>query len=907
MTTRASAQASPLLNRRSRKRWSAPFLIAILAAVIVFAAAPLRSAAPAPDTGASGAWQRILKLTTTASAMHTTAHPDDEHGGLLALLSRRDGVRLALMTLNRGESGDNAIGPELFDGLGLIRTEELLDADRYYGVDRQYFTTMIDYGFSKRLDETLDKWGKDNVLRDVVRIIRMDRPLVLISRFQGNQRDGHGNHQTAGLVTVEAFKAAGDPKMFPEQIAEGLRPWQPLKVYLGGMRENEDWTVRVDTGEYSPWLGDSYSNVAALGLSYQRSQNSGRLRSVPGPSYGYYKRVESVVQAPDKERGFFDGIDTTILGLFKALRREAPPAAGDLLGRIDVSVKDAVGAFTMTDPSASVPALVRGLGATRMAMAALSAEPDVVFALKIKEQQFMDAVNAALGIDLTAVAQAENAVERGAASASAAPPTLGPLVPGHAFEIRVTLTNRGRIGIVPVEMTVSKTPNSVLTTAIVGSLAPLSYNESLPIRFVAHVADAAAPSTRPYFARSSIADTRYTLDDASQFGQPASTPMAVALARYEVAGMAGVGVEARAIVRRREAKLPYGYEMRELGIVPALALTVSPSSAIIPLAAATRTIDVQVEVVNNVEGRNSGSLTLRLPAGWRSEPAAHALAFTGAGERVVRHFDVTTAVLADRTYQVSAVATAGGREYTQGYDLIDHRDLEPRYLYRPAVSAVRGVDVKVAPGLTIGYVMGVGDQVPAGIAQLGYAVTLLGPNELAEGTLKRFDAIVTGTRAYAVREDLKTYNQRLLDYLKDGGNLVVLYNTQEFVPDRFAPFPAKLPSSAEEVSEEDSPVEILAPDQQVLNWPNRITKADFDGWVEQRGSKFFSEWDAAYTPMIATWDKGQAPQKGGWVSARYGTGTYTYFAYAFHRQLPYGVPGAYRLLANVLALGKSPK
>src|SRR2546428_11613742 len=201
--------------------------------------------------------------------------------------------------------------------------------------------------------------------------------------------------------------------------------------------------------------------------------------------------------------------------------------------------------------------------------------------------------------------------------------------------------------------------------------------------------------------------------------------------------------------------------------------------------------------------------------------------------------------------------------------------------------------------------MGVGGRVPVGLQQLGAPVQLLGEKELATADLRQFDAILTGTRAYAVREDLKTYNQRLLDYVKDGGNLIVLYNTQEFAPNRYAPYPADLPQGAEEVSEEDSPVDILAPDNQVFTWPNKITKADFDGWVEQRGSKFFTEWDRAYTPMIATWDKGQAPQKGGWVGARNAKGNYTYFAYAFHRQLPYGVPGAYRLLANVLSLGKS--
>src|SRR3954451_9363117 len=203
---------------------------------------PTIGAGPEPlaqDKGAAGTWQRLLKLQTTASAMHTTAHPDDEHGGLLAQLSRGRGARVALLTLNRGEAGDNAIGPELFDAVGLIRTEELLLAGRYYGLDRQYFTTVVDYGFSKRLEEALVKWGRENVLRDVVRVIRLDRPLVVIARFQGNERDGHGNHQAAGLITQEAFRAAGDPAAFPEQMRDGLRPWRPLKLYMGGVHENE--------------------------------------------------------------------------------------------------------------------------------------------------------------------------------------------------------------------------------------------------------------------------------------------------------------------------------------------------------------------------------------------------------------------------------------------------------------------------------------------------------------------------------------------------------------------------------------------------------------------------------------------------------------------------------------------
>ncbi|HRB14005.1 MAG TPA: PIG-L family deacetylase, partial [Vicinamibacteria bacterium] len=352
--------------------------------------------------------------------------------------------------------------------------------------------------------------------------------------------------------------------------------------------------------------------------------------------------------------------------------------------------------------------------------------------------------------------------------------------------------------------------------------------------------------------------------------------------------------------------LPYGYEMRELRVVPALALTATPGSAVVPLQALRKRVSVEVDLLNNVEGDIAGDLSLKLPKGWTASPASQPFKYARAGERGVFKFTVSIPSLENKGYEIQAVAQASGREYTEGYSVIAKRDLETRLLYRPSTIGVRGIDVAVPAGLKVGYVMGVGDQVPAGLAQLGAAVTLLGEKELASSNLAQFDTIMTGTRAYAVREDLRTYNQRLLDYVKAGGNMVVLYNTQEFIPNKWAPYPALLPARAEEVSEEDSPVEILAPREPVFNYPNRITAADFENWVEQRGSKFFTEWDKAYTPMIATWDKGQEKQRGGWVHARHGKGHYTYFAYAFHRQLPYGVPGAYRLLANVLSLNKAP-
>ncbi|MPZ16640.1 MAG: PIG-L family deacetylase [Luteitalea sp.] len=861
----------------------------------------LHSTALLEDAGAAGAWQQLLKLTTTASVLHTTAHPDDEHGGLLAMLGRKQGVRVGLLTLNRGEGGDNAIGPELFDALGLIRTEELLVAGRYYGVDDQYFTTVVDYGFSKRLDEALEKWGREHVLRDMVRVIRMNRPLVIVSRFQGNDRDGHGNHQAAGLLTREAYEAAADPTAFPEQVAEGLRPWPALKLYVGGVQEGENWSVRLNTGEYSPWLGDSYANFGRLGLSFQRSQVSGRFRRVVGASYSYYRRIDSKVPASDQEGDLFDGIDTTLAGLFGLFRKTAPEGVETALATIDAAVEKAMKTFSPTDPSASVPALVEGLQATRAALRAAAAEPDARFILEIKEAQFMQAINAALGLDFTAMAQPAGIPESTASSAPFTPqPTMPPVVPGQRFDVLTTLTNRGRLSISPTEITLTTAPGWNVTNGP-AKLGSLGMNETASQGLSVRLSDDAAITSRPYFSRESIAESRYTISEREQFGRPAGAPAAIALARYTVNGVA---VEAHDVVRRREANLPYGDELRELQVVPPLALTVSPTNAIIPVAAPKKEIPLQVELLNNVEGRSAGELSLILPAGWSSRPSAMPFAFSSAGERAVYRFTVFADSIDDREYEVQAVARTNGGEYRDGYETVAQRDLETRYLYRPATSHVRGVDVDVAPGLSVGYVMGVGDQVPAAIAQLGARVTLLDAEELSTGDLSRFDAIMTGTRAYAVREDLRTHNQRLLDYVREGGNLIVLYNTQEFVPEKWAPFPAALPREAEEVSEEDSPVEILAADHQVFTWPNRITNDDFDGWVEQRGSKFFTTWDPAYTPMIAAHDQGQDPQRGGWVWARHGRGHYTYFAYAFHRQLPYGVPGAYRLLANLLALSQ---
>jgi LmbE family N-acetylglucosaminyl deacetylase len=860
----------------------------VLAAVVLHASQPLPI-----DRGAVGVRQKLLALQTTASVLHVTAHPDDEHGGMLAWLSRGNGVRTSLLSLTRGEAGDNAIGPELFDALGLIRTEELLASGRYYGVDRQYFTTAADYGFSKRLEEAIEKWGRDALIAEAVRVIRMERPLVIVSRFQGNARDGHGQHQAAGAVAREAFRAAGDPDRFPEQIAEGLKPWQPRKLYVGA-RESDDWTVRIDAGTYDPVLGDSYQRIAATGLSYQRSQNAGRVNAIAGSAPVYYQLTAvapgfslgpkpglkaGATENVPKESGFFDGLDIT------------PPAV------VKDAAEEAVKAFSFEAPWASVPALARGIKTIRAALEQVRDNDDASFLLRVKERQFTDALIGALGIEFTAVASAP-----GEKSALFRLPTLGPVVAGQTFEVQTTLLNRSRVNVTPGQVQIAGRGDWRIKEGLASGPSLLAFNQVAPGRFTVTVPADTEP-TRPYFARQSIAESHYTVSDPSARHRPSGEPALAAVARITVEGMP---IELREPVRRREPDPPYGYALRELEIVPAVAVTVSPGTAIVPLSPAQtkRTVDIDVTLTGNVDGENTGAVSLQVPEGWTVSPAQRPFRFTLAGQTESVRFRLTPRSVDQKPRAIRAIARAGGKEFSSGYDRIVHRDLEPRYLYRDAVVRVRGIDVRIVPGLKVGYVMGIGDDVPSAIAQLGAEVKLLDDQALTSGSLTAFDTIVLGTRAYAVRPVLQAASARLLDYVKAGGNLVVFYNTQEMIPDRVAPYPASLPGNAEEVSEEDAPVEILQPAHPLFTSPNRITTADFDGWIEQRGSKFLATWDKAYTPLVSSHDKNQAPQQGGWVTAKYGKGNYTYFAYAMHRQVPYGVPGAYRILANLLCMGK---
>lgn len=852
-----------------------------------------------PDQGASGAWQQLQKLQTTASVLYVIAHPDDEQADVLTYLSRGKGVRTALLSLNRGESGANVLGGELFDELGLLRTEELLLAGTHYGLDDLYFTDVVDYGFSKRVAESYEKWNKEHVLAEMVRVIRLNRPLIVVSRFHGSKRDGHGHHQAAGELTPEAFRLAGDPNAFPEQLTkEGLRPWQPLKLYRGGVKPEEPWNIALETGAYAAWLGETYRNVGALGYSFHRSQFGGWRPEIRGSSKQYFERLQTRVQSGNQESAFTNGIDTSIRGIFSLTGETAPQKVATLLQSVDADITSAIEVFRINKPADVIKILTNSLSNIRQAIRLTEKQPDARFMLRIKERQCVDVIHTLSGITVDALAVPNSTETK--RNFYQPPPTMAAAVPGQSFKVEASFVNPG---LLPVQLRAFSllTPEGWLVTSADWGAQTLQPNEKTEGIFSVTVPEKAA-FTQPYFSRASLQENHYTIRDAGSHHLPVASPVLVAKATYEIDGKS---IDHYTPVLVQEANLPYDYEKHLLKVVPALAVNVQPTVGVVPVNANNQTLAVQVELLSNADHTMQGELRLNLPAGWQAQPAQIPFSFAASGERNNFSFTVSVPQTAKQTYLITAVATANGKEYTTGYTLIAHRDLDKNYLYRPATREVKGIDAQVAPGLQIGYVMGAGDQVPEALRQLGARVQLLGTADLANGKLNQYDAVLIGTRAYAVRQDLHTYNQRLLNYAQEGGNLIVLYQTPEFKPERQAPYPAKLPPDAEEVSEEDAPVELLAGKHPMLNQPNQITGQDFDGWVEQRGSKFFSEWDARYTPLLASQDNGQPVQRGGWLTAGYGKGNYTYCAYALHRQLPSGVSGAYRILANLISVGKA--
>jgi len=859
------------------------------------------------NRGSAALWQSLKKLHTRASLIMITAHPDDEDGGMLAYESRGKGARVSLFTLNRGEGGANVMSPDYFDKLGLVRTAELLTAGRYYGVD-QYWTRLIDYGFSKTMQESMDHWTRERVLYDAVRVIRMVRPLVVTSVFVGGPSDGHGNHQTAGAMAQAVFKAAGDPTVFPDQIQAGLRPWSPLKTYARvpfarpGSQPMQT-NVQIPEGTFDPALGASYVQIAREGLGYQKSQNGGPNIPKAGPIDSAYHRFASAIQASASERDFFDGIDISLSGIAKLVTAGDSSFVKESLTKIDTAVTDATRDFDSSKPERSAPALAKGMRETIALLAAvekssLSAQSkyDLLHELNIKRAQFNNALALALSLSLSATVAPEQELSPRMAQFLGDPETFRVAIPGQRFNVKLHAVNQSGVPATLASLSVVSTQGPAWSAQ-----GPSDASGVVDPKFAVSVPENAA-LTRPYFSRPDLEQSFYDISDASQLNMP--------MTNYPLAGWAewtyeGVPIRLARYVQTVKRVTGLGTVMEPLVVGPAIGVQISPRFGVVPLDA--KSFSVKTVIHSNVKGPASGAVRLELPTGWSSQPASASFATQVEGEDRTLTFEITPTGLSEKTYPITAVAEYAGKQFREGYETTGYPGLlRPIALYRPSTYKTTGVNVKIAPGLKIGYIMGSGDDVPESLAHLGLHVEFLAAPDLANGDLAKYDVILLGVRAYAARAELATYNNRLLEYVKNGGVAIVQYNTPEF--DRnFGPYPYVMGNNPEEVTDEASKITILAPANPIFNWPNRITEKDFEGWVEERGSKWMKSWDAQYEALLETHDKDQEPQKGGLLYAKYGKGFYIYNAYAFYRQLPEGVPGAYRLFANMLSLPKNPQ
>ena len=511
---------------------------------------------------------------------------------------------------------------------------------------------------------------------------------------------------------------------------------------------------------------------------------------------------------------------------------------------------------------------------------------DITHELKVKKGQFENALAESLGISVLVTVAPEKEPTGPFARFFRNEPSFQVAIPGQKFWVKVHTTSPTDLP-VEVQSAMVETPKGEQWSIDPGTQAggTLKGNQSADLRFTVN-APADAGYTRPYFTRPDIEQAHYDIQVPADLNLP--------LAPYPVSARVkfvfdGAAFEIAQVVQSVERVTGSGTVLEPLVVGPAISVSIAPQAGIVPLD--SKSFDLSVKIHSNVKGPAKGSVKLDLPSGWKAPEEEFSTSKDGDDQSL--NFHVTPAGLAEKPYTITAVATYEGHEYKEGYHTAGYPGLRPYNLYRSATYRTSGVDVKVAPNLNIGYIVGAGDDIPQALQNLGIEVHFLSAGDLATANLSKFDAIVLGVRTYAVREDLKTYNSRLLDYVKNGGVVIVQYNTPEY-DHNYGPYPYKMGSNPEEVTDEASKVEILAPSNPVFTWPNKITTKDFENWVEERGSKFLESWDPQYVPLIETHDPGQAPQKGGLVYAKYGKGVYIYNAYAFYRQMPEGVPGAYR-------------
>lgn len=808
----------------------------LLAATLVTAttlpAIPLAAQLGPPSTGGAVAAEHARRmLGHNKRVLLIGAHPDDEDTDLITVLVRGEGAETAYLSLNRGEGGQNLIGPELGEALGVLRTEELLSARSLDG-GRQYFTRAYDFGYSKSLEDTWAQWPRDSVLKDVVRVIREFRPQIIVSVFSGTSSDGHGQHQAAGWAAHEGFAAAADSTRFPELAREErLAPWRADKLYLAARFTPAPRMDTIYTGGLDAAVGKSYHQIAMESRSRHRSQDMGSLQTL-GPAS---TRIALVTDRTGRGAGsgMWAGVDTTL------------PAGSS-----------------------------GGWWATQL-------------------RYTNELVANQRGIVLDAVASRAD------------------ILPGESTEVTLTLWNAGDSAVTAtlrLEGLPGLRPGTAVTVAP-GQVGTVVDTVRIP----------ASASTDPYYLRLPRRGAMYDWGTAPEATRAASPPLLTAVADL------GNRFQLSREVSYRWRDPAYGERRDRLVVVPRVGVRLDRAMIVWPLGSREpRTVNVTIR--HAADDTTSGMVRLEVPAGW-TPPPAQPFRLSRNGEEASFAFRIEPPPSATPgSFEVRAFAVAGdGTRYTESVEIISYPHIARRGMNRPAVGTIRLMDIATPPLTAIGYVRGAADAVPEALLGLGVPVVELSPDSLARGDLSRFDAVIIGSRAYETVPAVREFNARLLNYAQGGGLLLVQYQQYDYFRGAFAPFPLAIGGqslgdllsgtgtrvtrsstgardSHDRVADENAPVRIVDPSSPVVQAPNRLTNADWEGWVQERGLYFAREWAPEYRPVLEMHDPGEPPLEGGLLVAPVGKGTYVYTGLSFYRELPAGVPGAYRLFMNLLAL-----
>ncbi|TAN16151.1 MAG: PIG-L family deacetylase [Chitinophagaceae bacterium] len=799
-----------------------------------------------PEWEAAKIKLRLEKLNTIGRVLYIAAHPDDENTGLLSYLSNEKKYRTAYLSLTRGDGGQNLVGDEQGQYLGLMRTEEQLAARHIDGAE-EFFSHALDFGFSKTAVETFQFWGHQRILADVVWIIRKFRPDVIICRFPADKRAGHGNHWASAILAHEAFNEAGDPTKFPEQL-KYVKPWQAKRIlwntyHFGSMNTTSPDQFRINTGVYYPLLGIGNGELAAESRSMNKTQGFG-----VSPDYGDRWEYFETIAGTKPEHSLMDGVNTSWSGVTGS-------------DEVQTLINEAMHQYKTDDPGSIVPVLLE----IRSAIGKIADTSLRNYKLKETDQLIL----ACSGILLNAYA---------------AQPYI---VAGQDLEVQTQAINRSNIRITLESVDISGKNEEGKETLEYNVLMTKTYNATVP---------GTTPISQPYWLIEKHPAGYYKIPDQRLVGLPENPPVLTATFHLKIDGQP-LSISRRIVYKHTDPVR--GQILDPLVVTPPVTANVQNGVYIF-----TSLSPQQIEItLKSYRDQVKGTAHIQAPSQFSVENNDQSFDLQHTGDEAVMHFTVVPAdpVTSSVSDTLTVHLKVDGKDYDRGIRIISPGYIPTITVFPFATTKLVAVPLKLSgKNRSIGYIIGAGDKVPQALEQMGYRVKMLSDNDLSNGDLRQYDAIVVGIRAYNTRNSLKYVQPRLLNYVKEGGTLLVQYNKNfGLVTDNLGPYPFEV--TTHRITDETSPVNFLLPDDPILNFPNKISKNDFNGWVQERGVYFVENADPHYRKPLSMQDPDEVALDGGLIVCDYGKGKYVYSGLDFFRELPAGVPGAFRLFANLIA------